>query len=245
MPAQRFLLRPASILTTPRKLAEVLNIRKVYRYPSRRELPTFDVERDFILSWPRELSFANATELHTQLCDFYRTDKPSQRFTLAKCGVSTPEFFGGTSSRFVVRPLRHYGGNGFRITEDPNDYEKGAEYICPLYAKTHEYRLVYSKGKHLITLLKKVPEGTPVDTPWNHSQGSSFVTLNDWSTCRLRHTSVLEDIAKVEFLSCAHLIGVDVMYNKNDKTYAVCEVNFCPSLTIESNLERIKDHALA
>jgi len=146
--------------------------------------------------------------------------------------------------KYIVRPLRHRGGQGWRVTEDPDDYNSTSEYIQELYPKTHEYRVVFCRGTPLFTLLKKIDGEAPVDQPWNHTYGSRFITVNDPENNRLRHTDVVERLKENNVIKAAHLVGVDVMYNKHDQTYAVAEFNFCPAITIEDNLAKVAQHVL-
>jgi hypothetical protein len=142
------------------------------------------------------------------------------------------------SRSYIVRPLRHSRGEGWRITEDPTDFIEGQEYIQAVYPKNHEYRVIAVRGEPLITLLKRVPEGFPRSQPWNHSNGSSFVTVVDPSNNRLRHTNVYDLIRSSQLLQSIDLAGIDIMYRREGE-YAVAEVNLCPSLQIPSNLEKV------
>jgi hypothetical protein len=142
------------------------------------------------------------------------------------------------SRTYIVRPLRHSRGEGWRTTEDPTDFIEGQEYIQAVYPKNHEYRVIAVRGEPLITLLKRVPEGFPRSQPWNHSNGSSFVTVNDLSLDRLRHTNVYDLIRSSKLLQSIDLAGIDIMYRRENE-YAVTEVNLCPSLQIPPNLEKV------
>jgi hypothetical protein len=143
---------------------------------------------------------------------------------------------------YVVRPLRHSQGIGYRLTRDPLDFEEGKEYISRLYPKAHEYRVIFVYGTPLITLLKRVPDDIDRDGPWNHATGSSFVTVTDPTKNRLRHFDVVDKLRAFDVVQTAHLVGADIMLGPDKSGYAVTELNFCPSITIPSNLERIKQH---
>lgn len=151
--------------------------------------------------------------------------------------------------RWIARPLRHSGGNGFRIVtpeelQTPGAYNPSTEYLQELYPKTHEYRILIVRGEPLITLLKRVNDDAPPDAPWNHAQGASFVTVEDINNNRLRHTDVYDVIHRNQdsFFSSVDLGGLDVMFNRNDRSYRICELNLCPAISIASNLERIASH---
>jgi hypothetical protein len=149
-----------------------------------------------------------------------------------------------SSDEFVVRPLRHRSGIGYRVTFDPNDFEEGREYISRLYPKRHEYRVIFCFGTPLITLLKRVPEGIDPNGPWNHANGSTFITVNNPDNNRLRHTDCIERLSAFSVVKNAHLVAADIMLGDNHD-YVVSELNFCPALTIENNLRKVASHALS
>jgi hypothetical protein len=146
---------------------------------------------------------------------------------------------GAETPTFIVRPLRHAGGIGFRLTKTPTDFIPGQEYVQRLFPKTREYRLIYVKGTFLVTLRKKVPEGTPRDQPWNHSAGAVFKTINP-ETCKLADTDCLSRLSANPIIKSAHIVAVDVLWNLSG--YVVAEFNSCPGLSIETNLSRIAQH---
>lgn len=98
--------------------------------------------------------------------------------------------------------------------------------------------MISVRGEPLVTLLKRVPEGFPRSQPWNHANGSSFVTVTDPSLDRLRHTDVYERIRSSRLLQLIDLAGIDIMYRRENE-YVIAEVNLCPSLQIPSNLEKV------
>lgn len=101
--------------------------------------------------------------------------------------------------------------------------------------------MIFCFGTPLITLYKRVPESADRDGPWNHACGSSFITVNNIDNNRLRHTDVYERLKEFDVIKHVHLCAADIMLSKR-ANYVVCELNFCPSITIDSNLERIKEH---
>lgn len=184
---------------------------------------------------------------YRRLLQYYRGNKGTQRQLLADAGIPTPasQLRRGTletGGRYVVRPLRHFGGSDYRITDDPDDFVEGQEYISRLYPKRHEYRIIFVLGQALITLYKRVPLGIDPDGPWNHASGSSFVTVTQEENNRLRRTDCVERLSQLDVVKSAHLVAADIMLGRREDGYAVCELNFCPSLTIASNLERIRTH---
>lgn len=198
----------------------------------------------------------------SELASRYRTireyagvSKASQRRLLSLANVPTLPTYtnhrqsaagivGGanTSGRFVVRPLQHRGGLGYRITDRIDDFIEGKEYISELYPKTHEYRVIFCFGTPIITLYKRVPDTADRDGPWNHACGSTFVTVNDINNNRLRHTDVYDRLKEFDVIKHAHLCAADIMLGQERGNYAVCELNFCPSITIATNLERVRAH---
>jgi len=304
----RFIIRPASILSTPRRLKESLGARRTYRWPSiSRHKPS--ILKDFFLCYPpiEELeeyahSLSNETQQtllqgtvhyqrpsresnqlgilatsnagirasldnYTTVRAFASATKPAQRSLLRADGFPIPftassheeleqwlASSGGGGLRtdqtepescaYIVRPLRHSQGRGWRLTSNPSDFQEGREYVQEVYPKNHEYRILAVRGTPLITLLKRRPEHLTQDQPWNHANGSTFITVTDESNNRLRHTNVYQLIEQSQLLKGIDLCGIDVMYSRRND-YAIAEVNLCPSLEIESNLQRISNHVLS
>lgn len=146
--------------------------------------------------------------------------------------------------KYIVRPLRHSQGQSYSLRSNETDYEAGREYIQEVYPKNHEYRVIICRGEPLITLYKRRPEGLHFADAWNHTNGSSFVTVHNPDNDRLRHTDLYNRIRSFPLFKSLDLIGLDVMTAKRG-LYAVIEVNLCPALTIDNNLERIRNHVLS
>lgn len=255
----RYVIRPASIRTTPLALKTAFGAQRLVRYPgpSRRLLSW---ERDFFLAYPEphrieEFHDADNPALveYCQVRTFYTSNKPTQRSILDGLGFRTPRTFRGLGESLpgtgIARPLRHTSGRGFRIVADPQvtgTWDPTTEYLQEIYPKTHEYRVLIVRGEPLVTLIKRVPEDTPHDMPWNHAQGAYFVTVNNFDNNRLRHTPVYDLIHENQgFFQYVDLAGLDVMFNQHDQSYSVCELNFCPSLSIPSNLQKVTQHVLS
>ena len=229
-------LRPRHILTSPRLLADALGAKLRTHEWARRNERSVEAHRG------RSGLFTYGVGEYSpeSVQEFGRLRKLDQRRSIASYGVSVPETYSGGNTRWVVRPHRHSQGVGFRVTEDPDDFNPQSEYISPLFPKQYEYRLIFIKGAHLITLVKVVNDGTPADIAWNHGV-SRFSTIHDYGTCRLRHTNCLGDLAAHPVVQEAHILGVDVMLDA-DRNYAVCEFNLAPALTIENNLNKVVEY---
>ena len=236
----RYIVRPPQILTTPRKLKEVLDARRTVNGAISRRIPTLDWVHDLFLYYPR---LPNEVSEYTTVREFFSKDKGEQRNHLAEY-VKTPNSY--ISNTYVVRPRRHMGGQDFVVTEfGQTEINPYTHYVSPLFPKVKEYRVIFLKGVPIITLRKVFSQATPDPTlPWNHAQGATFNTIAGGHTASsLRHTSCISDLLNVPVVQHAHLIGVDVMMDTHNN-YAVCEINFCPSISIESNLNVIRDHLL-
>lgn len=281
----RFIIRPASIRTTPKLLKESLGAERTLRWPNNsRHRPSW--LKDFFLTYPpieeleeyaESIVSARRSGNNTGIAQptgnrdlpqswmdnysaaraFASATKPEQRRAIDSLGFPVPQtstqhnnvWFGRsqldsnqTNDRtYIVRPLRHTGGQGWRLTGSPTDFEAGREYIQEVYPKDHEYRIIAVRGEPLITLYKRRPEHLTFEQPWNHTNGSSFVTVHNPDNNRLRHTDIYTRIAATELFKSLDLIGLDIMLSRRNH-YVITEVNLCPAITIPGNLQRIKDH---
>jgi hypothetical protein len=255
----RFVVRPASIRRTPRELASLLDA-KTRRYPSNTSV-LFNYQSDFFLTYPPPSHIENqgrsehgqftAPFSYAALHSFYSSNKFSQRSQLSQARVPTLESYNSRDEaahanpgQFVVRSLRHSGGRDYRITQDATDFVEGREYIARVYPKTAEYRLIYVLGKPLILLKKKNPTNIPPELPWNHTNGSSFYTINDIPSSKIARSGLITKLTAVPIIIHAHLAAVDILWS-DDRPPAVCEVNTCPGLSIEANLEKVAAHVHA
>ena len=246
----RYVIRPQHTLTTPAALAAALHVRS-RRWPSKslRLRPSYT--RDFLFTYPEDNRLwetnLNIRETVSTLRTFFQATKFQQRMMLKAWGIPVPWTKGNLhpltearQSPFVVRALRHWKGQFYRVTNNPNDFRPGYEYISALFPKTREYRIIYVFGEPLIVLRKHVPEGTSVEAPWNHAVGATFKTVNDLPSCMLSQTDVFERLRNNPVIRTAHIVGVDVLWNK--RGYVICEFNGAPALTIENNVLRVADY---
>jgi hypothetical protein len=212
--------------------------------------PSFTRDFLFTVPEPEHLLETDLTIRSTvrDINTFFQATKATQRTLLTSWNVPVPATFttkidsetahtGG--NRYVVRRNRHWKGQFYRITDDPTDFIEGEEYISELFPKTREYRIIYIMGTPVLTLRKKVPEGTGADLPWNHEQGASFQTINDVEGSRPAGLGVFNTLAGVPLLQQAHIVGVDVMLNKNG--WRVLEFNSSPALTLENNIAKVAE----
>jgi hypothetical protein len=266
----RWIIRPRKIGTTPRQLAQRLDC-STRQYPSEQnKRKGFSFLRDFLLVYPDpdylERMDDTDTQTYHQLYRFFSRNKCEQRTLLKSAGLPIPDTTGRrvtaalwgagheetttnstdeslqNRTTFIVRPLRHHGGIGFRLTQDATDFIEGEEYVQKLFPKTREYRLIYCYGELLSVLRKKAP-GTSADQPWNHLSGAHFQTINDIPNCKLSSTDCFDKLKQNHIIKTAHLVAVDVLYAK--RKYVICEFNSCPGLTIENNLQKVVQHVQA
>lgn len=203
---------------------------------------------------------------YSTIRSFFTKSKPGQRRELASIGFHVPftiygrERLGEISiprnqqALFVKRPNRHRGGSGWSLlsTEENQEISRRpdscttsqGEYIQQILPKDYEYRIIICRGNLLITLLKRNTGGLSPLVPWNHQQGSSFVTVENIENNRLRRTDIYNKIQEATFLKHIDLCAIDVLYLKNPARYYVLELNFCPGLTIESNIQKVRNHVL-
>lgn len=234
------LLHPKPFKTTPKHIQQTLNIPVRRNHTRFNRGSLYNYNRSFFLWYPPEEYVSHAPENYSEVQEFFFANKRTQRNHLMAMSLPTPNEFPPHEGMYVVRPLRHHSGRGWRITSDRDDFNGSEEYSTPLFNKRWEYRIITYKGNVICTLLKRAATGRlPVSQPWNHINGTSFVTVRDPDNDRLRHTTVYQDI-QTEFFNTAHLIGIDIMIDPN-YNYCICELNSCPAFTIPTNLEKLRE----
>lgn len=245
----RFVVKPNKFRKTPLLLKRTLGARKLVSYPGRYQ-PALDYTQDLFLAFPALDRYPNRIDnvpaSYSALSSFYHSNKRTQRRLIGEY-LKTPESFASSQDAvrltYIVRPLQHFGGHNYKVTNDPNDYDPATEYISPAFPKWREYRVLFVKGNPLIILRKKPgPECTEYSA-WNHTSGSYFQTVIDRASSPLLQTSFLSDADSCVLLRDSHLVAVDVLINRQQQ-YAVTEFNFSPAITIPANLEVIA-HAFA
>jgi hypothetical protein len=237
----RFIVKPNKFRKTPVLLKRTIGARKLVSYPGRYQ-PPLDYNQDLFLALPSPNRYPspiiNLPPSYNLISSFYHSNKKTQRSILADTGLKTPEAY--PSDTYVVRPLQHFGGHGYRLTESSTDYNPASEYIAPAFKKWREYRVVFVKGVPIIILRKKPGVDASPYEPWNHTTGSFFQTVLDTQSCKLQSSRFFSDVSTNSLIKPTHLVGVDVLLDK-DLNYAITEINFAPALTIESNLEVIRN----
>jgi len=237
----RFIVKPSKFRRTPLLLKTSLGADKLVSVPGRYQ-PTLDYSQDLFLAFPKAIGYPNpienVPESYEEISTFYRATKSGQRRMLLSSSLKTPEAY--ASSHYVVRPLHHFGGHDYRVTDNPNDYDPNTQYISPAFEKWREYRVLFIKGRPLITLRKKPGPNSDPFSAWNHTSGSYFQTVHQLEASPLSLTQFFADAANVCVLRDTHLIAADVLINRRFE-YAVTEVNFAPAITIPANLEVIKN----
>ena len=195
---------------------------------------------DLFLSFPSHprTVVRNTPEQYDRMVAFFRANKLGQWRRLDEF-FDTPQLAGPP---YVVRPLRHFGGAGFEMSETLPPPERSAtHYWRSLWKRNREYRLIYCHGKLVLTLLKRVNDDTPQNVAWNHGV-SHFVTVTDPINDRIKNTTFFDDVKPFLEEYPFHFIAFDLLYRK--KKYAVVEVNFSPGVTIPANQLKIKEALL-
>jgi len=219
--------------------------------------------QDFSLGWLDSYNLAR---------EFASVSKPAQRRILSEsCGFPVPwtsyvsgtrtltfgaslavrepsdgsmGAIGSTAPTHIARPFRHTGGQEYHLRSNATDYDPQREYIQEIYPKKHEYRIIAIRGVPLITLYKRRPDHLSYTDAWNHTNGSTFVTVTNPDNDRLRHTNVYDLVRNCDLFKVIDLAGIDIMLARQGQ-YVITEVNLCPAVTLPDNLERIKQHALS
>jgi hypothetical protein len=243
-----FVVRPKGIRGTPHSLAMALGGQTRF-YPNPKHSRPFSYRRDFFMTPVAPQHVTDAPAGYGTLYNFLTRNKYGQRKTLESHGIPVPRLAADaeaartlTGTEFVVRPLRHSRGVGYRVTNDRLDFAPGTEYISELYAKRREYRVIFVFGNPLIWLRKKPGEGVDYTQPWGHHNGSFFQTINDIPRCKLSGNGidVVPRLVACPVVRAAHIVAADILYSsKAEHQAVVLELNACPSLYIEANQAKV------
>lgn len=244
----KLVVRPAGIHRTPYQLAQDLG-GQTRRWPNRLQLQ-LDYNRDVILAPVPPGDIRDSSREYEATYYFMTRNKYGQRTTLSGAeipipasAITRPGAADLTGEHFVVRPLRHSRGFGYRVTRDRFDFRDGQEYISELYPKRREYRVIFVKGEPVVWLRKKPNEGIGPEAPWGH-ENSFFQTINDATASPLSRTDAVQRLSQLDAVRGAHLCAADILWagkQNPDKPYAVLELNFCPALDIDNNRAKVAD----
>lgn len=241
-----YIHRPPSILSTPKRLADAITNLQSVQCRARKIIPR--TARNILRLYYPNPGYPTFTVSTTNPFLFFSGSKADQRENIRLQEIPTvpcartheeaeglPDYGHG----FVVRPLRHSQGRGWRVTQDHGDFTSNREYIQSLVYKRREYRAIICRGELLILLRKRVAELNGL-VPWNHTQGSRFITV-DPERANLRSTPILETISRSQLVRNIDLVGIDIIQDENNNAF-VLEFNSCPSLTIEGNIQKVAEY---
>lgn len=248
-----YIIKPRGISSTPNALKQHLQAEKILRSQQTRSHNVV-YNRDLFLYYPSPVHINFKTDQDYQnyhrAFSFCISNKKDQRLLLQELGFKVPKVFTNENEAqypLIKRPLKHRGGLGFSYHADGSSlrFNPFEEYLQEAYSKTHEYRIIMVRGHVVVTLLKRVNEGASPLEPWNHSNGSTFITVHHRENNRLRFTPVYDIInSNQDFFKIFDICALDIMMNTTVSLddYRVCELNLCPSLRIEDNLRKVVDH---
>lgn len=131
----------------------------------------------------------------------------------------------------IVRPSHHLGGKNFHVFKEPKALQAflwgkqmGTWYASEIFPKTHEFRVHCAHGRILMISSKPLVEG---EIRANHS-----ITEEAWPAVPRKewNSKVCEESLKaIESLSLDYG-AVDIMYNSENDSVAICEINTAPSI---------------
>lgn len=245
--AIRYIVRPSGILTTPNALKEALGAAQVVKASFSRE--RLSLAKDFFFAYPDPAVMAwggieGQKASYHRLYGFFCNNKYYQRAAMHNAGLKVPVTLGINAtapdlatSRNVIRPYRHMAGQGFEVvTGVPNQSRPG--YISQVFNRTHEYRVIYVFGERVATLLKRVPSALTQEQPWTHGNGVTFSHLSAPVANHRLTSRGFYSAAEAFFVTQqAHICAYDVMVSED--SYAVSELNFCPSLKVDDRIAKV------
>lgn len=242
----RFIVRPARIKRTPKRLSRLLGARRTA--PVNGPSP-FDWHRDLFLAYPPPDKVLNSDDKYATCHSLYTANKPQQRALLAAEGVPIVPcvwgdfIFGGEnvdwSHGYITRPLRHSSGDGFLFTAHPPQRYSDT-YFSPCIKKVKEFRVIYYRGQRVSTYLKTNPNGVPYNEPWNFSNGCVFHTITRPENDILKHINFYDTLDVCTYSRHTSLCAYDILLDENNKAY-VSEINLSPGISIPRTLSAIQN----
>lgn len=246
--AIRFIVRPSGITLTPNALKTALVAQQVI--PANKPGVTYDPSKDFFFAYPGSDRLAPGAyqgqlASYHQLLSFFHSSKYSQRKAMHQGGLKIPRTLGVNAeirdlatTRTVFRPYTHMAGVGFEVLDGVPASHQCHGYISELFTRTHEYRVIYVFGERVCTLLKQIPPTLGQEEAWTFGAGATFSDIGDSvNNHRLHRLGFYEAAQAFHVTQQAHICAYDVMINET--TYAVSEVNFAPSLKLESRINKV------
>lgn len=242
------IIRPPSILSTPKRLADAISSLQsihcqILRYPNR-----YNPISDLRLFYSET---RNIPDSDRSVYSFFMGNKAYQRKKIQAEGLPTVpcattqeeyEQLESPTEQYLFRPLRHRGGSGYTISSRTGtpfpDFSR--QYVQPVLQKKREFRIIYAFGQPILYLRKSIPDGFSPLQPWNHLQGSSFITINNFDNF-FPGISFVQRLRDSELLSKIDLVGIDVIQDYNNNSY-ILEFNSCPSLSIEENVNKVAEY---
>lgn len=212
---------------------------------TRRTSKTVPYDDSIFIYYPHTVQ--NPPNYYQNLRDFFCANKKQQRELLSELGVHVPRT---NKPPYIVRPLRHYQGKGFYIAGDDDKLQQllkrfdNRSYYSSLFMRDAEYRIIFVHGVPMVRLVKKSTEPIPQDIPWNSATGTvKFVTVDDDKITRLeKKTSFLDDAENFFKMFPFDIAAMDVGWSREEKDYAVFEINFAPQVTIDRSVRKIIEH---
>jgi hypothetical protein len=196
----------------------------------------------FFLYYPEPNILTEVPEEYAIMREFFVSTKPRQREIL-KQYLSVPE--DGDFPK-VVRPVKHSMGRDFYVAHSQEELDhirrekiKGPSYYSSYFQAKKEYRVIFVYGVDVVCVLKSM-ENAEQEGPRNHAAGARFLAVQKDINNKLLKTSFYTDM---EALFCDYpfdLLAVDIGWHPK-KGYVVYEVNFCPEVSVEGNLNAIKN----
>lgn len=132
----------------------------------------------------------------------------------------------------IGRPRNHTKGKEFYVLNDLEDFKKLIEkqnvsdwYFSEIFEKTHEYRVYVAHGKILLIHEKPLTLG---ELRANYSVNHDSWRVLKWS--EFNEKVCTESIKAVEELGLDYG-AVDMMYNAENESMAIAEINTSPQIT--------------
>jgi hypothetical protein len=175
------------------------------------------------------------------------SNKGRARIILQEVGVKVPfttqspnlEVYRDMKYPVIVRPNFHHGGQHFHVfnsLQELRGFLWGKNmadfYVSELFEKTTEYRVHCGHGKVLFIQEKPLVEG--------EIRANQAVNHESWTV--LKWSDFHPGICRESILAVGNLGldygAVDIMYNAQNDTWAICEVNTSPSINTPYSSEK-------